>query len=90
MYIKYRILKGLGNVSINLDGMQPELHRKFHDEDTEDLVIEPRVDVFDVDELTEKRAILLEGLKDLDALLVDIGLALDAKASEMQEPPEMP
>ncbi len=90
MHTKYRTLKSLGNVSINLNGTQPELHRKLYNEDTGDLITEPRVDVFDVDELRVKRATLLEEIKDLDALLVDAGIAFDAKAAELQEDSEMP
>lgn len=90
MYNNYRVLKQLEKVSINLDGTQPELSRILHSESTGEVRPEPRIDVINVGSLTEIRANLLDSIKDIDVLLVDVANAIAAKAHELKLPPELP
>jgi len=90
MFTKYRELKSLGKVSINLDGTQPELHRKLHDVNTGEIILPPRIDVVDVKDLETKRGELLEKIKDIDQLRTDLANAIEIKANQLKQPQEIP
>lgn len=89
MYNEYKALKALGKVSIDVDGTQPVLSRIYHDSVTGEFM-SPRIDAIDVDYLSKYREVLLNKIKDIEALVVDVTLALERKAGELAEPKELP
>jgi len=78
----YRVLKAKGVVEIKTDGAQPEYLRPGYDTTTGE-VSQTRSDMVDTSVLQARRAELVEEIKDIDAMLVDVGQILDAKAAEL-------
>ena len=85
----YRVLKAKGVVEINIDGSRPEYLRPGYNMIT-GAVFQTRSDMVDTSVLQAKRAELVEEIKDIDALLADVGAALKIKAVELAEVKETP
>ena len=90
MFTEYRKLKQLGKANINLDGVQPELYRDLHDINTGEILLEPRIDVIDTNYLDIARAELLDKIKDIDELRVDVANAIEVKTQGLKDPQELP
>jgi len=78
----YRVLKAKGVVVIKVDGTQPEYLRPGYDTTTGN-VSQERSDMVDTTDLQAKRAELIEEIKDIDAMIIDIGVKLEEKAIEL-------
>ena len=85
----YRVLKAKGVVEIKIDGSRPEYLRPGYNMTT-GAVSQTRSDMVDTSVLQAKRAELVEEIKDIDALLADVGAALKIKAVELAEVKETP
>jgi len=78
----YRVLKLKGVVEIKVNGAQPEYLRPGYNMTT-GAVSQTRSDMVDTSVLQARRAELVEEIKDIDAMLADVGKVLDAKAAEL-------
>jgi len=78
----YRVLKAKGVVIIKIDGAQPEYLRPGYNTTTGE-VFQTRSDMVDTFVLQARRAELVEEIKDIDAMIIDIGVKLEEKAIEL-------
>jgi len=78
----YRVLKAKGVVIIKIDGSQPEYLRPGYNTTTGE-VFQTRSDMVDTFVLQARRAELVEEIKDIDAMIIDIGVKLEEKAIEL-------
>jgi len=78
----YRVLKAKGVVEIKVTGAQPEYLRPGYDMITGD-VLQVRSDMIDTSFLQARREDLVEEIKDVDALLADVGAKLEEKSEEL-------
>lgn len=85
----YRLLKAKGVVEISAEKSQPEYIRPIYNSITGN-VAQSRVDSVDITALTERRAALVEEIKDIDAFLADVSEALSEKAATLNETKETP
>ena len=84
----YRILRGKGVVEITVTD-KPRYKRPSFDPTTGN-VSQERNDVVDTIALSARRTELVNEIKDIDAFLRDVGLALDENAAELMEDKDIP
>ena len=78
----YQVLKLKGVVEIKVNGAQPEYLRPGYNMTTR-AVSQTRSDMVNTSVLQARKAELVEEIKDIDAMLADVGKVLDAKAAEL-------
>ena len=80
MYNDYRKLKERDMIEINTSDESPILKRNLYEFNGDQKL---REDVLDIESLTEIKNKLSSEIDDIDALLVDLGVKLEAKIEEM-------